>query len=148
MNRKYWQFASLIFISEKTDIGMFLSAKPALTQFNCSLTWRCHHPLPLLEQRRFQAFARPKVEGFLPRHKLLHWLKDDAKAKEVKRVMRKPLSCDVLAHLFEQGWIRLHGQHASHYELSVKKENSIKLKENQKIDLLKVKFQFFLNFVQ
>lgn len=42
------------------------------------LTWRRHHPLPLLEQAGLEAVAGTEAVGLVPGHQLLHRLQDHA----------------------------------------------------------------------
>lgn len=39
-------------------------------------TWRCHHPLPLLEEAGLEAISRTKVVCLVSRHQFLHWLQN------------------------------------------------------------------------
>lgn len=39
-------------------------------------TWRCHHPLPLLEEAGLEAISRTKVVRLVSGHQFLHWLQN------------------------------------------------------------------------
>lgn len=45
-------------------------------QFCAFPTWRCHHPLPLLEEAGLEAVSGTKVVRLVSRHQFLHWLQN------------------------------------------------------------------------
>lgn len=45
-------------------------------------TWRCHHPLPLLEEAGLEAVSGTKVVRLVSRHQFLHWLQNHTQLVE------------------------------------------------------------------
>src|SRR5258708_3275260 len=66
----YWPVVEFLLINP--DKLLFPSGDGLV--FTRSFTWRGHHPLPLLEQGRFQTVARTQRVGLVTRHQLLHRL--------------------------------------------------------------------------